>query len=133
MNTCMVEVVSRQVEEETYTCKLVVVVMNTCMVSWVVGVEICTCKLGEEVTCTCKLVVGEIGTYIPVEEVTCTCKPVVVERRICMASLVVVVVNYNGKVEVGSALVVVESGSSKALVVVEMNRCNCLLKFGMGS
>jgi hypothetical protein len=51
-----------------------------------------------------------------------------------MASLVVVEVNCNGKEEEVSELEEVESDSSKALVVVvEMNRYSCLLKFGLAS
>ncbi|KAI5443911.1 hypothetical protein KIW84_012516 [Lathyrus oleraceus] len=131
-------VVHRQVEEETYIYKLVL------------EEEIYICK-EEEVSCTCKQVVVvmdicmeeavEMDTYmveevncIPVEVVTCICKLVVEEKDICMASLTVVVVNCNDKVEEVSVPVVVVNYNDKVeevsapAVVVEMNRCSCLLE-----
>jgi hypothetical protein len=88
----------------------------------------------EEVTCTYKREVEEKGTCTQVEVVTCICKLVVEEKGIYMAYLVVVEVNCNGKEEEVSELEEVESDSSKALVVVvEMNRYSCLLKFGLAS
>jgi hypothetical protein len=87
----------------------------------VVVVVICTCTLVEEVTCTYKREVEEKGTCTQVEVVTCICKLAVEE-------------NCNGKEEEVSELEEVESDSSKALVVVvEMNRYSCLLKFGLAS
>jgi hypothetical protein len=75
----------------------------------------------EEVTCTYKREVEEKGTCTQVEVVTCICKLAVEE-------------NCNGKEEEVSELEEVESDSSKALVVVvEMNRYSCLLKFGLAS
>jgi hypothetical protein len=82
------------VVEEICTCTPVGVELNICMASLVVVVETCT--------------------YRPVEEETCTCKQMVEEMSICMASLVEGVVNYNGKEEEVSILVVVENGNSKA-------------------
>jgi hypothetical protein len=77
-----------------------------------------------------------VGTYtyklVGVE--TYTCKLVVEEKGTCMASLVEVVVKSNDMEEEVSALVVAESDNSKAsLVVVEMNKCSCLLKPGLAS
>ncbi|KAI5443912.1 hypothetical protein KIW84_012516 [Lathyrus oleraceus] len=107
-----------KVEEVSCTCKQVVVVMDICMEE---AVEMDTYMV-EEVNC------------IPVEVVTCICKLVVEEKDICMASLTVVVVNCNDKVEEVSVPVVVVNYNDKVeevsapAVVVEMNRCSCLLE-----
>ncbi|KAI5443913.1 hypothetical protein KIW84_012516 [Lathyrus oleraceus] len=151
MDTYMVEEVNCiPVEVVTCTCKLVVEEKDICMASLTVVVVNCNDKV-EEVSCTCKQVVVvmdicmeeavEMDTYmveevncIPVEVVTCICKLVVEEKDICMASLTVVVVNCNDKVEEVSVPVVVVNYNDKVeevsapAVVVEMNRCSCLLE-----